>query len=222
MTQKLIILSLMLGVFIGCGAHRKSSVDENLKGIEVTDYSVRENQKASAADDALKRSAKFKSKSDDIATSSSIHNNSSEAPNSKMVQVEGSVNADHSGEQYYTTVEGDTLMLISFKIFGDYEKWRNLLEWNKDKIRNLSSLRKGEKLKFYLKKSVAKWTPEGNPYLIRKNETLGIISNNVYSTSRYWRDIWLNNKPLIKNPNIIFAGFTIFTPIINVGRSAKR
>jgi nucleoid-associated protein YgaU len=58
------------------------------------------------------------------------------------------------------------------------------------------------------------WAPEGNKYLIKVGDSLGIISDTTYGTSKYWKNIWTNNKPLIKDPNRIYAGFTIFTPII--------
>jgi nucleoid-associated protein YgaU len=54
------------------------------------------------------------------------------------------------------------------------------------------------------------WNPEGNPYLIKNGDTLGGISGQVYNNRNKWRSIWDNNKPLIKNPNKIFAGFTIY------------
>ena len=54
------------------------------------------------------------------------------------------------------------------------------------------------------------WNPEGLPYLIRTGDTLGIISTSVYQTSRKWKMIWENNRPLIKDPNKIFAGFTLY------------
>lgn len=46
--------------------------------------------------------------------------------------------------------------------------------------------------------------------MIRTGETLGTISNTVYQTPKKWKDIWENNKPLIKNPNVIYAGFTLY------------
>ena len=55
---------------------------------------------------------------------------------------------------------------------------------------------------------------DGNPYLIKSGDTLGKISNTTYGTIKYWKNIWNNNKPLIKDPNKIFAGFTIYTPLI--------
>jgi LysM repeat protein len=54
------------------------------------------------------------------------------------------------------------------------------------------------------------WNPAGNPYLIKRGDSLSLISKDVYGTLFKWRKIWDNNKPLIKDPNKIFVGFTIY------------
>ena len=50
--------------------------------------------------------------------------------------------------------------------------------------------------------------------VIKRGDTLGTISSDTYGTMKFWRNIWDNNRPLIKDPNVIFAGFTIYTPIL--------
>ena len=45
---------------------------------------------------------------------------------------------------------------------------------------------------------------------LRTGDTLGKISNNVYGTFSKWQSIWNNNRPLIKDPNKIYAGFTLY------------
>ena len=37
-----------------------------------------------------------------------------------------------------------------------------------------------------------------------------IISKKKYGTPVRWKSIWDNNKPMIKDPNLIFAGFTLY------------
>ena len=68
----------------------------------------------------------------------------------------------------------------------------------------------GMMLKFIVPDNKFNWRPEGRPYLIKRGDTLSKISKYVYSTFRRWRDIWNNNRPLIKNPNKIFSGFTVY------------
>ncbi|MDD0854786.1 LysM peptidoglycan-binding domain-containing protein [Halobacteriovorax sp. GB3] len=106
----------------------------------------------------------------------------------------------------YTVQKGDTLMLIAFKVWGDYEKWRELSQANGG-IQE-KNLKPGTVLR-YAPNGFA-WNPQGLPHLIKTGETLGTISVDKYGTDRKWRDIWDNNKPMIKDPNLIFAGFTLY------------
>jgi len=50
----------------------------------------------------------------------------------------------------------------------------------------------------------------GEKYLIKVGDTLGLISNEVYGTKAKWKKLWENNRQLIKNPNRIFAGFNLY------------
>lgn len=106
----------------------------------------------------------------------------------------------------YKVKRGDTLMLIAFKIYGDYTKWRSIANLNPGS----SSLAVGSVIKFQKPKRRFSWDPEGLPHLIRNGETLGTISNQKYGTMKRWKSIWNNNRPLIRNPNLIFAGFTVY------------
>ncbi len=107
----------------------------------------------------------------------------------------------------YTVEKNDTLMYIAFKIYGDYGKWKELAEMNPGKNGNLKV---GEVLKFTPPAEKFVWNPKGNPYLIKTGDTLGIISKDVYGVVKRWREIYDNNRPMIKDPNLIFAGFTLY------------
>lgn len=106
----------------------------------------------------------------------------------------------------YTVKRGDTLMLIAFKMYGDYTKWRSIANLNPGS----GSLKVGSVIRFEKPARRFSWNPEGLPHLIRNGDTLGTISSDKYGTNRRWKDIWNNNRPLIKNPNLIFAGFTVY------------
>ena len=119
----------------------------------------------------------------------------------------------NSSYSTYTIQENETLMLIAFKLYGDYSRWQELASLN-----NLSDSRMifpGKKLKYSDSGAGFNFNPQGSPYLIKKNDTLSIISNKVYGAYGKWRPIWQNNRPLIKDPDKIFAGFTIFYPDSN-------
>jgi nucleoid-associated protein YgaU len=127
------------------------------------------------------------------------------------IKEESSAPAAMTGTiQNYKVQRGETLMQIAFKLYGDIGKWKDLKALNTDKLKNNSSLRANMSLKYHAPETPFVWNPVGVPYLIKNGETLGTISNNVYSTPKKWKQIYENNKPLIKNPNVIFAGFTLY------------
>lgn len=113
-------------------------------------------------------------------------------------------------EKMYTVQKNETLMLVAFKLYGDYERWKELANYNRDTLKGSVAVREGMQLKYMAPAEEFVWNPEGLPYLIRTGDTLGGISANVYQTPKKWKMIWDNNRPLIKDPNRIFAGFTIY------------
>lgn len=113
-------------------------------------------------------------------------------------------------EEMYTVQKNETLMMISFKLYGDYGKWKNISNLNG----GITQIKEGMTLKYKKPTTEFVWQPSGNPYLIKTGDTLGHISDTTYGTSKLWKNIWDNNKPLIKDPNKIFVGFTIYTPLI--------
>lgn len=116
---------------------------------------------------------------------------------------------DSVEEMQYTVKQGETLMLISFQLYGDYGNWKDIRDRNPS-ITNYENLEPGQVLTVRRPGEEFNWRPEGLPYLIKRNETLQIISQNLYDTTRKWMDIYQHNKPLIKNPDRIYAGFTIY------------
>lgn len=119
-------------------------------------------------------------------------------------------NADAGKVMSYKVLKGETLMQIAFKIYGDISKWKSIKQMNGAKLNGNSALRAGMDLKYTAPDKNFVWNPEGNPHMIKNGETLGTISNTVYQTPKKWKSIWENNKPLIKNPNVIYAGFTLY------------
>ena len=121
------------------------------------------------------------------------------------------INDDTGGsEKQYTVQKNETLMMVAFKLYGDYAKWKELANYNRDVLNGTTVLRAGMNLKYMAPAEEFVWNPQGLPYLIRTGDTLGGISNNVYQNAKKWKMIWDNNRPLIKDPNKIFAGFTLY------------
>jgi nucleoid-associated protein YgaU len=111
----------------------------------------------------------------------------------------------------YTVQKNETLMMIAFKLYGDYGRWKELASQNRDVLKGSTTTRTGMTLSYLAPAEEFIWNPQGNPYLIKTGDTLGLISKEVYATVKKWKLIWENNRPLIKDPNKIYAGFTIYT-----------
>lgn len=128
-----------------------------------------------------------------------------EAPAKINIDNEAVVNTNGAIE-HYKFQKGDTLMMVAFKIYGDYRKWKDIKKWNKDKREIVA----GTELKYYVPDQKFGWRPDGLPYLVKTGDTLQIISMEKYNTTRKWMSLYKHNRPLIRNANLIFAGFTIY------------
>lgn len=113
----------------------------------------------------------------------------------------------------YTVKAGDTLMKIAFNLYGDVDRWKDLHELNQEALKGKTGLRKGMKLRYDA--PVESFTPEqlAHSYEIKKGDTLAGIADDVYGKKMKYKKLQAYNKHLIKNPNRIFAGFTIYYDI---------
>lgn len=110
----------------------------------------------------------------------------------------------------HTVGRGETLMKIAFAVYGDLYKWRQIYEMNKDVISDPNNVPRGTVLKVEGTGSSPQIDQNGEKYTIQQGDTLGKISNKVYGTPSRWKEIWENNRQLIKNPNKIYAGFDLY------------
>lgn len=156
-------------------------------------------------------------KESQIAVDPSTNDHSQEAPvlveealPEIQTEVQPATYSEAGQIKSYKVQRGETLMQIAFKLYGDISKWKEIKNMNSDKLTNNSSLKTNTELKYRAPDSPFVWNPSGTPYMIKTGETLGTISNTVYATPKKWKTIWENNKPLIKNPNVIYAGFTLY------------
>lgn len=111
----------------------------------------------------------------------------------------------------YTVKAEDTLMLISFKLYGHHKRWREILKLNKSAIKDYNNLVEGTVLSYRIPDK-APVIPKGAPYLIKRGDSLSLISGKVYGSIHKWRPIFENNRTSIDDPNLIFAGFTVWYP----------
>lgn len=148
---------------------------------------------------------------------------SAEDRNEVKEEVEKVINAEDKFEEYVVQ-PGDTLMILAFRMYRDVMMWKEIVKWNEDKLAGTTKIYPGNKLKIkVIDNNGDIWQPVGDPYLIMEGDSLMRVSQNVYSgTVKYWRDIWENNSLLIKDPNIIFAGFTLYyLPVEDVRQNRK-
>lgn len=110
-------------------------------------------------------------------------------------------------EGTYTVKKGETLMMVAFNIYGDYRKWKDLAQMNGIEGEMVAE---GANIRYQKPMTEFVWNPEGLPYLVKTGDSLGSISTEKYGTKEKWKDIYNNNKPLIRDPNLIFAGFTLY------------
>ncbi len=195
----LLLLLLTLGLVSCSGSKSTDEFDEADAGIELSDSDefaedVSEEDTIAENSDELN----LEETSDDMTTA-----DSGETP----------IITEAGGIEEYTVQKNETLMMISFKVYGDYSMWRKISALNG----GVKNLKEGMTIKYEKPVEMFSWAPEGNRYLIKTGDTLGGISTTSYGTMKFWKNIWTNNKPLIKDPNRIYAGFTIFTPVIERG-----
>ncbi len=113
----------------------------------------------------------------------------------------------------YTVKAGDTLMKIAFTIYGDLSRWHDLYTWNQAKLGSANELKRGTKLEYQVPAVTAERELHSHSYKIKKGDTLAGIADEVYGRRTKYKKLQRYNPKLIKNPNRIFAGFTIFYEI---------
>lgn len=191
MFRWLIVLSILLSL-VSCSntSKKEGGSDELTDSAESTDFIV------DSDTDELDNVIEEESKQEELG-----------APTEEVVAVAETEGTQIADVGQYTVEKNDTLMYIAFKIYGDYGKWKELAQMNPGKNGNLKI---GEILQYAPPAEKFEWNPKGNPYLIKQGQTLGLISKDVYGVPKRWREIYDNNRPMIKNPNLIFAGFTLY------------
>ncbi len=125
------------------------------------------------------------------------------------VVEEPAVKASKGDGTGYRVKKGDTLMKIAFEQYGDLYRWKEIYEANRGNIQDPNHVPPGTELTL---NGAGMVTIErnGESYLIKRGDTLGVISNDVYGTTRKWKKLWENNRQLIKDPNKIYAGFYLY------------
>jgi LysM repeat protein len=208
LTPWLVLLSLSLASCSGSKSAQK--IDESTPQIELSDADeFIENDDAALADGSQDPLA------DDAMVSDNAFPEETTVADSEPVVTDAPYTAASSSYEagtmkQYVVQKNETLMLIAFKLYGDYERWKELANQNRDTLKGNNNITAGMTLNYMAPAEEFVWNPQGLPYLIRTGDTLGGISQQVYTTTKKWKSIWDNNRPLIKDPNKIYSGFTIY------------
>jgi nucleoid-associated protein YgaU len=109
----------------------------------------------------------------------------------------------------YRVRRGDTLMKIAFEHYGDLYRWKEIYEANRKAIKDPNHVPPGTKI-VLSDAGMVSIERNGERYLIKRGDTLGTISGDVYGTRAKWKKLWENNRQLIKDPNKIYAGFSLY------------
>jgi len=115
--------------------------------------------------------------------------------------------------QNYKVRPGDTLMKIAYSKYGSIFRWREIYNANRGLLKDFNKLEIGSVLVIHGVEFIV-IEKNGEPYLIRRGDTLRSISQKLYGTPAQWRALWKNNQQLIRNPNRIYAGFILYYPPI--------
>lgn len=201
-TPWMVLLSLLL---VSCsGSKSAQKVNEDVPQIELSDADEFIEEPAGDADFVATETPAY---SDDVV----ISNTEPLVEESSLENASPRISGTGSIKQY-TVQKNETLMLIAFKLYGDYSRWKDIASQNREVLKGGTTLKTGMVLNYEAPAEEFIWNPQGNPYLIKTGDTLGHISKEVYATVKKWKLLWENNRPLIKDPNKIYAGFTIYYP----------
>lgn len=129
---------------------------------------------------------------------------------SRDAEKENQESIDTNMELVNYTVKGNkTLMLISYELYGDPSRWKEIFTLNMDILIDTKELSNGQILTVRKPGQRFQVSP-GDPYLIKYGDSLSLISKKVYGDWKEWDKIYQNNQQMIKNPNLIFYGFVLY------------
>jgi nucleoid-associated protein YgaU len=211
LTPWLVLLSL---ITVSCsGSKSAQKVNEETPQIELSDADefIENPSEDSAAGDALADDSIETPSDEPMVTDSEPMVTDSEPMVTEAEPTSPVVSYESGTTKQYVVQKNETLMMIAFKLYGDYGRWKELASQNREVLKGSTTTRVGMTLNYLAPAEEFIWNPQGNPYLIKTGDTLGYISKEVYATAKKWKLIWENNRPLIKDPNKIYAGFTIYT-----------
>lgn len=101
----------------------------------------------------------------------------------------------------YEVGTGESLWMISEKIYGSGNKWVELARING--LKNPNIIHSGNKL------ILSSAPVKTDSYVVKRGDSLWKIAVNLYGDGYKWTEIWNANRNLIGNPNQIEIGMSL-------------
>lgn len=133
--------------------------------------------------------------------------------------IEISSSRENSTESVYTVQPGDTLGLISLKVYGALSKWPAIANANKEHLsKNSDKLRAGMILIIpaFSETGIVSSSQDSSTslpvlnkdgtYTVQSGDSLGIIAQKLFGNAREWRKIYELNNDVLTAPHKIKVG----------------
>ncbi|HHB77213.1 MAG TPA: LysM peptidoglycan-binding domain-containing protein [Desulfobulbus sp.] len=112
----------------------------------------------------------------------------------------------------YTVQAGDTLEAIAGKVYGDRSQWSSLVQANREQLgRSPYILTVGEKLVVPPREQAARMqsispVAANDTYTVVSGDSLGVIAQKVYGSSRRWQRLYELNRDRLSSPSALRVG----------------
>lgn len=134
----------------------------------------------------------------------------------------------------YEIAPGDSLYVISQKVYGSPRHWRQIFEANRDKLQAEDHLVAGTRIRIpKIATGPAPNVPEASPsaspmelagkrtHTVKAGDSLSTISKLYYKDSRYWQKIQEANSKVLPDPHSLKVGLVLVIPEVQPSAVAK-
>lgn len=111
---------------------------------------------------------------------------------------------------YQIARHGETPRMISFKIYSDPLKARDLIKLNPDIKHEEQELEEGSFVFYVIPKVSRIFRRDGVPFIVKKGDWITKISKAIYNDMDKWISVWKNNDLFAKNPHLIKVGDLLY------------
>ncbi len=116
------------------------------------------------------------------------------------------------GWDEYMILPGDYLFRIAKKEYGDWKRWKDIYQWNREKIGENPNLIYPYHFLDMKKPAdeIKKTSPTFNEYSVQEGDNLWTIAGKTYGDEKSWIIVyWDNEEELEKNDGVIYPGMVL-------------